>query len=195
MDSLFTTYLQLGFEHISDPKAYDHIVFLVALCAIYRPQEWKRVLLLVTAFTIGHSLTLLLAVLDIIRFPGSVIELLIPITILATAFYNVSQPAERGPQAMRWNYAFALFFGFIHGMGFSNYLRALLMPGEEGQLWLQLLAFNLGIELGQIMIVACVLLLAGLAFGLLRVKAAAWNQFVSGAAAGIALTLLLQQWT
>ncbi|MEL6635508.1 MAG: HupE/UreJ family protein [Bacteroidota bacterium] len=195
MDSLFTTYLQLGFEHISDPKAYDHIVFLVALCAIYRPQEWKRVLLLVTAFTIGHSLTLLLAVLDIIRFPGSVIELLIPITILATAFYNVSQPAERGPQAMRWNYAFALFFGFIHGMGFSNYLRALLMPGEEGQLWLQLLAFNLGIELGQIMIVACILLLAGLAFGLLRVKAAAWNQFVSGAAAGIALTLLLQQWT
>ena len=195
MDSLFTTYLQLGFEHISDPKAYDHIVFLVALCAIYRPQEWKRVLLLVTAFTIGHSLPLLLAVLDIIRFPGSVIELLIPITILATAFYNVSQPAERGPQAMRWNYAFALFFGFIHGMGFSNYLRALLMPGEEGQLWLQLLAFNLGIELGQIMIVACVLLLAGLAFGLLRVKATAWNQFVSGAAAGIALTLLLQQWT
>ncbi len=194
MESLFQTYLTLGFEHISDPKAYDHIVFLIALCAIYKPQEWKKVLILVTAFTIGHSLTLILAVLDVIRVPGPFVEMLIPITILLTALYNVWSNGKQDQRSMSFNYTFALFFGLIHGMGFSNYLRAMMMPGEEGQLWKQLLAFNVGIELGQIMIVAFIMLLAAGAFRLLKVKAESWNLFISGAAAGIALTLLLNQW-
>ena len=191
---MFQTYLQLGFEHISDPKAYDHIVFLIALCAIYRPSEWKRVLILVTAFTIGHSLTLALAVLDLIRFPGDLIEWLIPITILITAFANVmsqkSALSENNSNS-RIHYFFALFFGLIHGMGFSNFLRSALMPGQEGQLLPQLFAFNVGIELGQLMIVAMIMGTAFIALNLLKIPQRTWNLFVSGAAAGISVTLLL----
>jgi len=190
---MFQTYLQLGFEHISDPKAYDHIVFLVALCAIYRPEEWKRVLILVTAFTIGHSLTLALAVLDLIRFPGDFIEALIPITILITAIANVL-PKKNIPPAHNSNrvqYFFALFFGLIHGMGFSNFLRSALMPGQEGDLVYQLFAFNIGIELGQLLIVAIIMGMAFIALKGLKVTQSAWNLFISGAAAGISVTLLL----
>ena len=191
---MFQTYFQLGFDHISDPKAYDHIVFLIALCAIYRPDEWKRILLLVTAFTIGHSLTLALAVLDLIRFSASTIEFLIPITILITAIANVWQaPAtDRSAQISQWlHYAFALGVGMIHGMGFSNFLRSALMPGQEGQLIPQLFAFNLGIELGQLLIVALIMGMAFIALNLLKVRQRDWNTFVSGAAAGISVTLLL----
>ena len=89
MESIFRTFLTLGFEHISDIKAYDHILFLVALCAIYRLTEWKKVLILVTAFTIGHSITLALAALDIISFSTKIVEFLIPVTILLTSLFNV----------------------------------------------------------------------------------------------------------
>lgn len=191
---MFQTYLQLGFEHISDPKAYDHIVFLIALCAIYRPEEWKKVLILVTAFTIGHSLTLGLAVMDIIRFSPKVIELLIPVTILITAIANVlpkKTEVTSSRKGMQVNYAFALFFGLIHGMGFSNFLRSALMPGQEGELLPQLFAFNIGIELGQLLIVVFIMAMAFIALRLLKVSQNAWNLFVSGAAAGISVTLLI----
>lgn len=191
---MFQTYLQLGFDHISDPKAYDHIVFLIALCAIYRPSEWKRILLLVTAFTIGHSLTLALAVLDILRFSATTIEFLIPITILITAIANIWQQQPEGQEAaksMRLHHAFALGFGLIHGMGFSNFLRSALMPGQEGQLVPQLFAFNVGIELGQLMIVALIMGAAFVALNILKARQRDWNLFVSGAAAGISVTLLL----
>ena len=92
---------------------------------------------------------------------------------------------------MSLHYTFALFFGLIHGMGFSNFLRRMLMPGEEGQLVTQLFAFNVGIELGQLMIVTFIMLLAWAAFSLLKVPQREWNIFISGAAAGISLTLLL----
>jgi len=154
MKSMFEIYLDMGFKHISDINAYDHILFLVALCAIYRLSEWKKILILVTAFTIGHSITLALAAFEIITFPAKYIEFLIPITILITSLYNIfSKPPKSSLSSSRSiniNYLFALFFGLIHGMGFSNFLRSLLMPGQEKDLVPQLLAFNIGVELGQL---------------------------------------------
>ena len=121
MKSIFSTYLELGFDHISDINAYDHILFLVALCAIYRLKEWKKILVLVTAFTIGHSITLALAALDIINFPSKIVEFLIPVTILITSLYNVIAPTNRLENTtfnkkISVNYFFALFFGLIHGL-------------------------------------------------------------------------------
>ncbi|MEM6317071.1 MAG: HupE/UreJ family protein [Bacteroidota bacterium] len=194
MDSIFSTYLSLGFEHISDIKAYDHILFLVALCAIYRLAEWKKVLVLVTAFTIGHCITLVLAVYDLVSFPTNIIEFLIPVTILITSLVNVWQKQEAGGAIAnqgKVKYLLALFFGTIHGMGFSNFLRAALMPGEEGTLGTQLLGFNIGVELGQLFIVAVILTAAYIALSFLKVKQREWNLFVSGAAAGIALILMM----
>ena len=201
MSNLFGTYLQLGFEHISDLAGYDHILFIVALCAIYRLQEWKRVAILVTAFTIGHSVTLVLAALDVLSFPAKWVEFLIPVTIVLTALYNVlftGRWKDRDDLAQRrsiqMNYLFALLFGLIHGMGFSNFFRASLFPGEESLLVRQLLAFNIGVELGQLMIVGVVLLVAFVVIELGKARQREWNLFVSGAAAGVAFIMAAERW-
>ncbi len=197
MESIFRTFLTLGFEHISDIAAYDHILFLVALCAIYRLSEWKKVLLLVTAFTIGHSITLALAVLNIIPVSTKLVEFLIPVTILLTSLFNVWQKNKGEEEQTVSNkkinitYLLALFFGTIHGMGFSNFLRSALMPGEEDTLVTQLFAFNVGVELGQLLIVAIILGCAFLALTIFKVKQREWNLFVSGAAAGVAIILMM----
>lgn len=187
--SQFQVYLQLGFEHILDMQGYDHILFIVALCAVYQPKEWRKVLILVTAFTIGHSLTLALAALKIVSFPPAVIEFLIPLTIFITALYHALQK-EHGQKNIKFNYLLALSFGLIHGLGFSNYFRALL--GQEESIVQPLLAFNIGVELGQIIIVILIMLVAYVAMSILRVKRREWVLFISGAAAGIALILMLE---
>ena len=195
MLSLFSTYMELGFKHISDPKAYDHIVFIIALCAIYRLSEWKKVAILVTAFTIGHSITLALAAFQIITFPGDIIEMLIPVTIILTCLYNVIYKKETIEddsifnRQLSVNYFFALFFGLIHGMGFSNFFRSL--HGDESSIVKPLFAFNVGLELGQLLIVAAILVMAYVVLDVFKAKQREWNLFVSGAAAGIAITLLI----
>lgn len=197
---MFSTYLQLGFTHIADLAGYDHILFIVALCAIYRLSEWKKVAILVTAFTIGHSLTLALAALGIIPINQPWVEFLIPVTIVITALYNVwVHRFDQGElpglfnRQLNANYFFALAFGLIHGMGFSNFFRATLMPGEESKLLLQLFAFNIGVELGQLCIVAVILLASFLALQLFAVRQRSWNLFVSGAAFGLALVMALER--
>ncbi len=189
----FSTYLTLGMDHIKDINAYDHIVFIIALCAIYQVKEWKKVLILVTAFTIGHSLTLALAALDMVKIKSEVIEFLIPLTIFITSIYNMVVKRENESVASKklmWNYGFALFFGLIHGMGFSNYFRSLL--GKEESITLPLFAFNVGIELGQLIIVAIIFVFSFLFLNLLKVKQREWSLIISGAAAGIAMVLMLE---
>ncbi|MEM9932742.1 MAG: HupE/UreJ family protein [Bacteroidota bacterium] len=190
MDS-FGFYIKLGFDHISDFAGYDHMLFLVALCAIYRIHQWKSILVLVTAFTIGHSVTLVLSSLDIVTIPSNIIEFLIPVTIFLTALNNVigTNPAEVGGK-MNKNYAMALFFGFIHGMGFSNYFKALLM--DSSSVLMPLLGFNIGIELGQILVVFFIIIIAYVIVDKLGVKHREWNLFISGAAAGMSLIFILE---
>jgi hypothetical protein len=190
----FQAYLQLGFEHIADPNGYDHILFVVALCAIYTLRDWKKVLILVTAFTLGHSLTLALATLQIISFRSDVIEFLIPVTILITAVINMFHRIPKTTliteeKSSPLRYPLALGFGLIHGLGFSSYLRALL--GDEGGIFQPLLAFNVGLELGQLLIVLIVLVLAFCVVELARVPKRTWNFVLSGIIAGMALSLLL----
>ena len=190
MNSL-SFYIKLGFEHISDFAGYDHMLFLVALCAIYRIQQWKSILILVTAFTIGHSVTLVLSSLDILIIQSNIIEFLIPITIFLTALNNViGSNSEEKRSKMNKNYVMALFFGFIHGMGFSNYFKALLM--DSTSVTLPLLGFNIGIELGQIIVVFFIVSVAYLFLNKLKVRHRDWNVFVSGAAAGISLVFILE---
>jgi len=198
MQSTFQTYLQLGFAHIADFAGYDHILFIVALCAIYRLTEWRKVAILVTAFTLGHSCTLALAALNWIPTNAKWIEFLIPITILVTAIYNVmvhrfDQPEATFEKKLRLNYFFALIFGLIHGMGFSNFFRSLTMPGNGNQLLPQLFAFNAGVELGQLSIVAMILGSSFFALEVFKVKQREWNLFISGAAAGLALVMALER--
>lgn len=195
MQSAFEIYLQTGFEHIIDLNAYDHILFIIALCAIYQLSEWKKVAILATAFTIGHSVTLALAALDILSFPTAIVEFLIPVTIFITAIYNVLPKKKWDNNVTKWlnlNYLLALVFGFIHGMGFSNFFKAMQFPGQESELISQLLAFNIGVEIGQLLIVAFILITSFIAFNILKIKQREWNLFISGAAAGVAIILMME---
>jgi len=184
---LFSAYFELGFRHITDLNAYDHMLFLLALICIYQVIDIKKILVLITAFTLGHSVTLILATTKLIRINNDWVEFLIPVTILITAVVNIWR-GKRGGGNMFWPYFFAAFFGLIHGLGFSNYLLMLL--SREKDVFFPLLAFNLGIEVGQIMIVAVILLLSVIAFQLFRFKHRDWILVLSGAAAGIAIVLI-----
>ncbi len=187
----FEFYLKLGFEHISNLAGYDHILFLVVLCAIYRIEQWRKILILVTAFTIGHSITLALVSLDIFKIPSSIIKFLIPTTIFITAFHNVIGQKEVVTQSkMSQKYGMALFFGLIHGMDFSNYFRALIIDTSE--IVVPLLGFNLGIELGQLLVVFVIVGVAFLFLNIMRVKHRDWTLFISGAAAGMSLLSMLE---
>ena len=187
----FDLYLRLGFEHISDLAGLDHILFLVALCAVYRVAQWRRLTVLVTAFTVGHSVTLALSSLGAFSIPSNIIEFLIPTTILATALHNVmSRSSAETTSGMGKNYAMALFFGFIHGMGFSNFFRALLM--RDDSIFVPLLGFNLGIELGQLMVVGVIVGVSYIFLNVIGTKHRDWNVFISGAAAGISLLLMFE---
>jgi len=192
----FLIYLRLGFDHITDPRGYDHILFVIALCAVYTLAQWRQVLILVTAFTIGHSITLALATLNLIHYKTELIELLIPITILITAitnfFFQDSAPRASSKQQANnrsWRYGLALTFGLIHGMGFSNYLRSLL--GREAAIVQPLLAFNIGLEIGQLVIVGLILSLAFVLLNIVRSSRLRWTLIVSGIVAGMALSLII----
>ena len=186
----FGFYFGLGWEHIISPDALDHQLFIAALCAIYVLRDWRQVLILVTAFTIGHSITLALSVLDVVRFPGNWVEFLIPVTIVLTAFFNVFQK-KFTPRSVRINYFLALFFGLIHGMGFANSIRFML--AQDQQLGWSLFGFNVGLEAGQIVVVLILLLLTQLVTGLLQANRREWVLFLSGGVFLMSLKMALER--
>lgn len=192
MQSEFSIYLILGFDHILDLNGYDHILFVIALCAVYQISEWKKVAILATSFTFGHSVTLALSALDLVSVDSGLIEFLIPLTILLTALYNVYN-RRSSSIGISIKYSLAAFFGLIHGMGFSNFFRSTAIPGIDEGFISQLLAFNLGVELGQLIIIAFILGLAFLFLEVIKVKLREWNLFVSGAAAGISIAMIIER--
>ncbi|MEK6780959.1 MAG: HupE/UreJ family protein [Bacteroidota bacterium] len=188
--SEFALYFGLGKDHILDyVNGYDHLLFVVALCVVYIVQDWKKILILVTAFTVGHSITLALSTLQIISVNIELIEFLIPLTIFTTAISNLFRKEESILQNnIQINYWLALVFGFIHGMGFSNYLKAIL--GKDESILTQLLAFNLGLELGQIIVVVLFLGLSYISVNLFKTPRRDWKMVISSAIAGIAFILM-----
>jgi hypothetical protein len=162
------SYLQLGLRHILSLGAADHLLFLATLMLAGTQVRFKTLLILVTAFTIGHALTLALATLDLVRIPSSLVEQLIPATIIASALLNiwpwraprrVNAPTATEPSP--WPRSILTgAFGLIHGLGFSGVLRQLL--GSDESLLVPLLAFNLGIEVAQIVVITAFVAIGGL---------------------------------
>jgi hypothetical protein len=186
----FIMYLKMGWGHIISWGALDHILFIAALAVIYTINEWKQVLILVTAFTIGHSITLVLSVYDIIRFDSGWVELLIPCTIVLTSLANLFQK-EFNPKTIRINYFLALFFGLIHGMGFASAIRFTL-AGDQQIGW-GLFSFNIGLEIGQIFVVLLILLVTQLVTRVLHVKRREWVIFLSAAVFSLSLKMALER--
>ena len=186
----FGFYFKLGWEHIISIGALDHQLFILALAAIYLLKDWKQVLILVTAFTIGHSITLALSVFDIIRFSAKWVEFLIPCTIVFTATINLFQKSFT-PRSVRINYFLALFFGLIHGMGFANSIRFML-ASDQSIGW-GLFGFNVGLEVGQIVVVLVILLFSTILITLFKVNRRDWVIFASAGVFGIALKMALER--
>jgi hypothetical protein len=187
----FLFYFKLGWEHIISSDALDHQLFIAALAAIYVFKDIKQLLILVTAFTIGHSLTLVLSVLDLIRFSGKWVEFLIPCTIVITAVNNLYNLNTIG-QSRRFNYYFAMGFGLIHGMGFANAVRIMLAKDET--LGLGLFGFNVGLEAGQIAVVAALLLMTKIALDNFHISRRDWVFFLSSGVFALSLKMAIERW-
>ena len=197
MISTFTVYLRLGFEHLLDLQGYDHILFLAVLCAAYSLARWRELLVLVTAFTIGHSVSLVVATLGLVRVDTGLVEFLIPVTIVATAVTSLDGLRRQDPSGHRVaarppRYALALIFGVIHGLGFSNLLRLAL--GGERSLLVPLLSFNIGLEIAQIVVVAGVLVVALVAVRLLSLPQSLWTLMLSVLAGSVGVLMAVERW-
>lgn len=184
---MLSLYLELGFDHLLDLNGYDHILYLVTLCAIYSIKDWKKVLFLATAFTIGHSITLALNAYQVVSISSSWIETLIPVTIIMTAIYNLTLQSQDKSQSSL-GYALAVGFGLIHGMGISNFLKTMMTPGES--LIVPLLGFNIGVELAQIIVVIISLVVSYLLIDKIGIAQKKWMRFVSITSILICLYLL-----
>ncbi len=187
----FTFYFNFGWHHIVNPEALDHIFFIAALAAIYVFSDWKQVLVLVTAFTIGHTITLILSTKQLVEANDKLVEFLIPCTIIITAISNLFQRSFT-KKAIRINYFLALFFGLIHGLAFANTLRMILATDQSFAF--SMFSFSLGLESGQILIVFIILLLSYFFISILKVQRMHWVIFISAAVLALASEMAVQRW-
>ncbi len=188
--SQFSIYFQLGFNHIVSLGAYDHILFIIALCLTYQFADWKRILILVTAFTIGHAISLVASFLNIFSYSNQWIEFLITITILLTALYNVlNKKTNTSIGKLTFIYCCALGFGLIHGLAFSTDLKMVI--GNSNGVWLKLLYANIGIELAQLFFVFILLVVNLICLRIIKINYREYTLFISSAIFGIALYLSL----
>ena len=183
----FKTWFEIGFDHIINYQALDHILFIVVLTVIYDIKMIKKIIILITAFTVGHTLTLILSTLNLIQYDQKIIEFAIPLTIAITAINNIRKRNQTLLGGGNLNYYLALFFGLIHGLGFSNYLKALLI-GDN--ILLELFSFNIGVEIGQIVIVLLFLCIGFIFSKIFFSKRNEWILFVSSLILGISLLLI-----
>lgn len=173
----FIFYVKMGLNHVLDFSAYDHILFLIALAIIFEFTQWKKVVWLVTLFTFGHTVTLALSAYEIVQINIDLIEFLIPLTIFITSVFNIYNSFVSNNKSGNLNLLFAMFFGLIHGLGFSNYFR--MMIGKEEEKLFPLIEFALGIELAQIVIVTSILAITFAIINLLKLKKEYWIALVS----------------
>ena len=189
--SEFWIYLNIGLKHVLDINAYDHVLFLMALAVPYAFKDWKRVLILVSIFTLGHTVALLLSVFNIIIIKASFVEFLIPITILSTALYNIFTSGKASKSDSLSIIGFiTLFFGIIHGLGFSNYFKSIL-PGSNFDKLLPSLEFALGIELAQVITVLVVLMVSYIVQNIFRFSKRDWVLVMSAFIIGVVLPMII----
>ena len=189
--SQFSFYFQLGKDHILDITSVQHILFIIAVCAVYLLKDWKKTLILLAFFTFGYSLTLSLLAFNVVSVKAELINYLIPVTIFITAFSNIlKKQSTYYKNNLQSNYFLAMFFGLIHGAGFAHYLKSIL--AADSPTFTQLAAYNLGIELAHIIVIALFLLASYIFVNLINVNRRDWNLVISSGIAGIAITIMFE---
>ena len=190
--SEFWLYFKLGLHHVLDINGYDHVLFLIALMVPYAFKDWKRVLLLVTLFTVGHTLSLILSVFGVVYINPTLVEFLIPITILVTAVFHLFTAGKSSKnESISFVAIVTLFFGIIHGLGFSSYFKSIL-PGDASDKLLPLLEFALGSEAAQILVVFVVLILSYIVQTFFRFSKRDWALVMSAFIIGVVLPMIIE---
>ena len=190
--SEFWIYFQIGLKHVLDINAYDHVLFLIALTIPYAFKDWKRILLLVTVFTVGHTLALLLSVFGIIAVKANIVEFLIPITILITAVFHLFTAGKATKnESVNLIFFVTLFFGIIHGLGFSNYFKTIL-GGTPSSKLIPLLEFALGIEVAQLIVVFVVLIISYIVQTVFRFSKRDWALVMSAFVIGVVIPMIVE---
>ena len=188
----FLIYFNIGLKHVLNIYAYDHVLFLLALTVPYDFKSWKRILILVSFFTLGHTLSLFLSVYEIVAIKVNVVEFLIPITILIAGLYNIVVLGKSSKkESLTFVGIITVFFGIIHGLGFSNYFNSIL-TGKPTDKLLPLFEFAIGIETAQIIIVVAALLLAYMVQTLFKFSKRDWVLIISGFIVGVVIPMILQ---
>lgn len=187
----FLLYVKMGLNHVLDFSAYDHVLFLIALAVIFSFHQLKKVLWLITLFTIGHTLTLALSAYGVIKIDVKIVEFLIPVTIFITGVVNIFNLGKTSSNKDNINLIFALFFGLIHGLGFSNYFR--MMVGREEDKLLPLIEFALGIELSQVIIVLGILIVGSLVQSFFKVTKRDWVLVTSSIVIGFVIPMMIER--
>lgn len=187
----FILYLNMGLQHVLDFSAYDHILFLIALAVIFSFHQFKKVLWLITLFTVGHSLTLALSAYGVLKIDVKIIEFLIPVTIGITAVVNILNSNKNNASKDKINLVFALFFGLIHGLGFSNYFR--MMIGREEDKLMPLIEFALGIEVAQVIIVFGILTIGSVLQTFFKVTKRDWIMVTSAIVLGFVIPMMTER--
>ncbi|UOK42923.1 MULTISPECIES: HupE/UreJ family protein [Flavobacterium] len=190
--SEFLTYFNIGLHHVLDINAYDHILFLIALVTPYAFKDWKRVLILVSLFTLGHTLSLILSVFGVVYIKPGLVEFLIPITILVTALFNLFTAGKSGKnESITFIAMVTVFFGIIHGLGFSSYFKSIL-PGSATEKLVPTLEFAVGIEAAQIIVVLAVLIISYIVQTFFRFSKRDWSLVMSAFVAGVVLPMIIE---
>ena len=187
----FILYIKMGLYHVLDFSAYDHILFLLALAVIFSFHQLKKVLWLITLFTIGHTLTLALSAYGLLKVYVEIIEFLIPVTIFVTGLVNILNVDKNATNKDNINLIFALFFGLIHGLGFSNYFR--MMIGKEEDKLMPLIEFALGIEFAQVIIVLGILIIGSLVQSFFRISKRDWILVISSIVIGFVIPMMVER--
>ena len=188
----FWIYVEIGLKHVLDIKAYDHVLFLIALTAAHSMKEWKRLLLLISVFTVGHTLALVLSVFNLLVINENLIELLIPLTILITAVLNfIALKKSSITKSINSAVVITLFFGVIHGLGFSNYFKAIL-PGNSADKILPLCEFSIGIEAAQMTVVLTILLFSYIAQTIFKLSKRDFTLVVSAFVVGAVVPMIIE---
>jgi len=187
----FKLFIELAFKHVLDWEAYDHILFFIVLAVVYNFNDWKKALWLITLFTIGHTTTLGLATYNLVNVPKHIIEFLIPLTILITAAVNIFTLNKKNFHQSKTNLFFAFFFGLIHGLGLSGFLKMTLDDSDSKLL--PLLEFALGVELAQILIVIFIFVGGYVALNFFRIKKRDWVLALSAIVIGIVIPMLTER--
>lgn len=188
----FYFYFTIGFQHILNFNGMDHILFIMAISLPYTLKDFKKLIWIITAFTLGHTLTLIFSILRIIQFPSVWVEFLISLSILVAACRNLFMKSEKVEQKSLILYFLVFLFGLIHGLGFSYYLRSIL--GKTTNIAIELIGFNIGLEIGQLIVVSLILLISFVCLNLTHIKRRNWILVCSGGIIGLALQMTIARY-